>query len=264
MECRRSVGLTLACLAVLAADTAAAADNKQIVTQARSAYYSLETRSFGEMQCNVSPNWTVALRDAIKKNPAEAKTRMKILETLKFAVVLGVGGSATVTNNALTGANPKQTAAFQQIYGGVQNMLVGFFDTWTLFVRNSPLPLADSEYQLENQNGRWQLSYKEGDAAVFTEMEKDFAIRELKVETGSFVSSIQPQFTRTADGLLLNAYQADYRTTPGNELTQLQVRIAYQTVDGFQLPARIEVNAVTKGNTVASELGLSDCKAKRG
>jgi len=260
-DCRRAAASALACVVLLAA-AAAQADDKQIITAARGAYYNLDKHAFAQLQCEVTPNWNIALRNLMKKDPEAAKSRLKLLQRFKFAVALGAEGSAKVTHNDIKPPNAQQAQAYQKIYGGVVQMLVGFFDTWNLFVRNSPLPAVDSEYKLKNHDGRWQLTYKEGTAEIYTDFDKNYAIHELKVSAQDFVSSIHPQFARTGDGLLFNSYQADYRSKAG-DLTQLQARIDYQTVDGFRVPARMEMRGATKGQAVAGELGFTACKAAK-
>jgi hypothetical protein len=260
-SCRRGAASAAACVVLLSAASAGAADNKAIMTQARTAYYTLAAHAFGGFQCDVNPTWEVALQDIIKSNPANAKATMKILNQLKFGVALDATGPAKVTHNSVTPANDKQARGFNQIYGGVEKTLVGFFNTWSMFVRSSPLPTPESAYELNGRDGGWHLAYKEGTANVITEMEKDFVIRELKVTTPEFVSSIRPQFTHTREGLLLTAYQGEYRSQAQGDYTQLALRITYREVDGFQIPAKMEMTGSSKGTPVSSELVFSNCKA---
>jgi hypothetical protein len=266
MKCspfRRDVASMVALLVLLSAVAANAADNKRVMAKARDAYYALDTRGFNGFECKVKPNWEIALRDTFKTNPANAKATLKILNQLEFAVALGPNGPAKVTHNSLKAANDKQASGLNKIYGGIERTLVGFFSTWSLFVRGSPLPAPDGTYELNERNGSWHLTYKEGTADVTTEMEKDFAIRELKVTIGEFFSAIRPQFAHTRGGFLLTAYRGDTRETAQGTVTQVDVRVTYREVNGFQVPAQMAMTGSANGTTVASELNFSDCKAAK-
>jgi hypothetical protein len=258
---RRDVASAAALLVLLSIVGAGAADNKIVMTKARAAYYTLNTRGFGGFECTVKPNWEIALRDTLKTNPDNAKATLKILNQLAFSVALGATGPAKVTHNSLKPANDKQASGLNKIYGGIEQTLVGFFSTWSLFVRGSPLPAPQDSYDLNERSGGWHLHYKEGTADVVIEMEKDFVIRELKVTTDNFVSSIRPQFSPTRGGLLLTAYRGDIRQTAQGGRTLVDIRVTYREVNGFQVPAQMAMSGSTNGTSVASELNFMDCKA---
>lgn len=266
---KRSAGRVLSaavmsiCLFFLPAATARAADKKDVIKRARDAYYSLKSRGMVEFRCSMVPNWEALLQDTRKTDPAAADRAIKTLDQLQFSVSLGTIGRAKVTHTTITPTNSQMAAGLNQIYGGMEQMISGFFDTWSPFMITSPLPEADSDYQLEEQADQWSLSYKEGTAVVLTTMDKNFAIRELKVSTPEFKSVIQPQFTSTARGFLLSGYQADYRSKSPSETTQLQVRIAYQEVNGLQLPQKLNLGGSYGGSPFGAEVTFSGCQATK-
>ncbi len=127
----------------------------------------------------------------------------------------------------------------------------------------SPLPDADSDYQLEEQPEQWNLSYKEGTADVTTTMGKDLAVRELKVTTPEFSSTIQPRFTPSPRGLLLTGYQAEYYGKSESETTKLHVDIGYQEVNGLQLPRTLSLGGSYGGNPFQIQVTFSGCQAAK-
>ncbi|MDA8154831.1 MAG: hypothetical protein M0Z52_00025 [Actinomycetota bacterium] len=151
-------------------------------------------------------------------------------------------------------------AALEQIYGGMEQMTSGFFDTWKLFMLNRPLPEANSEYKLETAGPQqYLLTYKEGTADIATNMGQNFAISNLKVVTPQFNSSIQPSFTTSPDGYILSAYTADYTSGNPAEATKLNVTMDYQVVQGLQMLKDLSLSGTYGGNPFGVNLTFSDC-----
>jgi hypothetical protein len=250
-------------LFVLMGAGANAADKKDVVREARAAYYSLQTRGLSQFQCNMTPNWDSLLADTKKTNPVGADRAISMLRQLQFTVTQGSRGPAKVTHTTITATDDKMAEGLNQIYSGMEQMVSGFFDTWSPFMVSSPFPDTGSNYQLADEGALWSLSYKDGPSAqVVTTMTKGLLIRELKVNTPQFSSSIRPQFTDSAQGMLLTGYQADYVGQSPSETTHLQVGIAYQTVNGFQLPQKLNLGGSYGGSPFQVEVTFSGCQAK--
>jgi hypothetical protein len=260
---RLSLAVVVVCGFFLAAGAAGAADKKEVVKQARGAYYSLQSQGLADFQCNMAPDWEALLQDTRKTDPASADRAITTLKQLQFTVSLARTGSAKVTHTTVAAANDQMAQGLNQIYGGMEQMVSGFFDTWSPFMITHPFPEADSNYELADQGEQWALSYKEGTADVVTTMGKNFAIRELKVSTPEFNSVIQPQFTRSTQGFLLAGYVADYRGHLPSENTHLQVGIAYQTVNGLQLPQKLNLSGSYGGSPFQIEVTFSGCQATK-
>lgn len=261
---RLSVAVMGVCLFSLTAATAGAADKKEVVQQARNSYYSLKTQGLVDFHCSLTPNWDALLADTKKQDPQAADKAIATLKQLQFTVSLGTTGSAKVTHTTLTPDNAEMAKGLNQIYGGMEQMVSGFFDTWSPFMISSPFPDADGVYDLADQGDVWNLSYKEGENTdVVNIMGKNLVIRELKVTTPQFSSSIRPQFTRSAQGLLLTGYDADYRGQSASETTQLKVGISYQMVNGLQLPQKLNLSGSYGGTPFQVEVAFSGCQATK-
>lgn len=254
--------LLLTAAAAGAADKKAA-DKKEIIKQARSAYYSLQSQGLVEFQCNMAPNWEALLQETRKTDGPGVDRAIRTLKQLQFTVALGSAGSAKVTHTTVAATNDQMAEGLNQIYSGMEQMVSGFFDTWSPFMRTSPFPEVEGSYELADQGGQWVLSYKEGTAAVVTTMGKDFAIHELKVETSEFLSSLQPQFTRSHGGFLLTGYQADYRGKSASDATKLKVGIDYQEVSGLQLPKKLDLSGNYGGTPFQMQVTFLECKATK-
>jgi len=255
----RSIWTTSLCLLFLAGVNAAAADKKDVINQARNAYYSLRTQGLSEFQCDMTPNWDALLADAKKANPQAADSAISMLRQLQFTVSVGSTGSAKVTHNTVAAGNDQMAAGLKQIYSGMEQMTTGFFDTWSPFMIGSPFPKAEGDYELTDHGDVWNLSYQDGTTQVLTTMTKSLVIRETKVTSPQFTSSIRPQFKSSSQGLLLAGYDADYLGKSPSETTHLQVGISYQTVNGFQLPEKLNLSGSYGDTPFQVEVTFSGC-----
>jgi len=252
--------LLVGCLVFPLASSAQAVANKQsVLSQAHQAYYNLRSEGLVSFQCSITPNWETLLQDERRDNPAAADSAIKTLSQLRFTANLGEDGKVTLTHNDLPGQSKEMMDALKQIYGGMEQMTSGFFDTWSLFMLNAPLPDVSGEYKLDAVGPEYRLTYREGTADVVTTMGRDFAISNLKVTTPQFDSAIQPGFARSPKGFLLSGYDATYQSGKPDEATVLKVAIGYQAVEGLQLLQKLDLSGTYGGSKFAVQLTFSDC-----
>ena len=254
---------SLACLNVPAAHGADLANKKEIVKQARAAYYSLRKLGLSEFQANIKPNWEMTLKKELETNPEGAQNGLKMLNGLHFSMTLDPAGNVKVEHRSDAPPPNEQVAAgFNQIYSGMDQAVSGFFATWSLFMLTSPFPAVESAYQLEEVNGQYRLSYKEGSSDVATTMNKDLTIIEIVVNSPEFKSTIKPQISKSPKGFLLSGYEGDYKPTSGTGDVQLKVRLDYQQVSGLQLPNKLDMDSVYDGAPTQMQLVFSDYQVK--
>jgi hypothetical protein len=254
------------CVAVFSslAFAQAAPDQRSLLSQARQSYYALHNEGLTAFQCSIKPDWNAVLADQHKKDPAAANQAIATLNQLLFTVSVSGDGKVKVAHNDLSGQSPQMMAALAQIYGGMEQMTSGFFDTWTMFVLSPPFPGLASEYRLEAVGPQYRLSYREQPAAdVVTTMDRDFAISDLSVTTPEFFSTIQPSFTKTRKGLLLSGYEAHYQSKKAEETTNLKVRIGYQEVERVQMLSTLDLSGTYGGASFAVQLTFSDCQVTK-
>jgi hypothetical protein len=267
MQRRGSQGLIVAILGLgllfLATVPAAALDKKQVVTQARAAYYNLKAQGLTDFRCNAMPNWAKMLEEVRQKDPAQFAKAIDILKQLSFDVAVNTNGKTQVTHNTPAAGNADVAAGFADIYKGMEQMMSGFFDTWSPFAFNGILPEPGGEYQLTDAGTQYRLMYKDGSADVETTMGRDFAISEVKVKTATFRSSLRPQLSKGAEGFVLTGYTADYEGQTKEEATHLEVSINYQQVSGVKLPQTLNLKGSYGASPFQVELGFSGCQANK-
>jgi hypothetical protein len=236
---------------------AAQADKREIVRRATQSSYSLRRLGLLEFKANVQPNWALMTKN-LQANP-EA---MKMLNGLIFSVLLRPDGSVKVEHESSLPIPSAQEENVKQIYGSMDEMLRGFFMTWKVLMLTSPFPAVESEYQLQDLDGEYLLTYKEGNTDISTTMTKELAIEEIRVSSDAFKGSVRPQLTKTPTGYVLVGYQGRYEPTAGPGKTKLDIQIDYQEVNGLQLPRKLSLDAIYDGSPVQMELRFSQYQLK--
>lgn len=261
---RLCLPLLLACgVAAAAQSQTPVPDRKKVIEEARRAYYGLRVAGLDEFRATVKPNWELVLQDQVKTDPASAQAALRLLNGLHFSMLLDRSDKVTVTHHADTApANEQQRKGFDDIYSGMDQAISGFFTTWSLFMLNSPFPSADSDYRLDDLGTQYRLSYKDGSSDVVTMMGKNLIITDIKVNSAEFISSVRPQFVRTAKGFVLTGYDADYKPTSGPGVVKLTLKIDHQPVSGLQLPFGLVLDSVMDGAPTHMELAFSEYEVK--
>jgi hypothetical protein len=249
-------------LSALPAQGADKTDKKEVIRQARAAYYSLRERGLTEFQAGIRPTWEVVLKEQMHSNPQGVQDGLRLLNTIHFVMSLDSAGKVTVTHSVDAPPPSEKAPGFNQIYEGMDKAVSGFFDSWSPFMLTSPFPAVESEYQLEDQGGEYRLSYKDGTADVVTLMNKDFTITLIKVTSPEFLSSFRPVFARTQKGFILSGYSADYQPRVGSGTVALKVQLEYQEVNGLQLPRKLSLDSVYDGAPTQMELVFGDYQVK--
>lgn len=238
-------------------------DKREIVKKAQAAYYSLRSHGLDGFDASVQPNWRLVLKDQLAQDPAGAEKGLVMLNGIHFKISLGQDGKVTITHHEdVAPVNEQAADGFQKIFGGMEQAMSGFFDSWSPFMLTSPFPDPAANYTLENVNDQYRLSYTEGTASIATTMSQGLVISEIKVDSPEFKSVLKPQFSQSAQGLLLSGYQATYQGAGGGDAVQLNVRIENQPVNGLQLVRKLNLDGSYQGTPFQMELVFSDYQVK--
>lgn len=240
-------------------------DRKDVVRQARAAYYNLRSNGLVEFQASIVPNWAPMLKEQLKTAPPETvQAATKALNSLHFAMSLDSANKVNVTHSADgPAANQQMAKAFDQIFDGMEQAVKGVFATWSPFMLTSVFPEVDSDYQVEELSQQYLVSYKDGDADVLLTLGKDFAVRELKVTSKQFTSMVWPEFASTSKGFVLSGYKAHYQSVAGNDTTELNIKIDNREVNALQLPGKMNIDAVYNGSPYQIELAFADYQVQK-
>ncbi|MDD5302317.1 MAG: hypothetical protein PHS14_04335 [Elusimicrobia bacterium] len=233
------------------------AKDQETLRAAREAYYSLKANGFQGMKADVELDWSSIL------GRAPSDDERQIFDDIKFQVSVDAKGSASVTFSTPPPINEQQRVGFGQITSGMSQMLAGFFQTWSGFMIEPPLPSPSAAFQLQREAKLYRLSYKEGDAEISTTLMKNFAITKLETATPDFQSTLKPVFSATEDGFVLAGYDADYVSTSGSGKTVLKVELSYQDVDGVRLVKGLVLDSVYEGQPTHVKIEFKNCTVQK-
>lgn len=231
--------------------------DRETVRAAREAYYSLAANGFQGMTADVEVDWAFILGRPLTSD------EQRVFGAIKFQVGLDANGAATVTATTPPPANENQRAGFAQITGGMDQMLTGFFQTWSMFMIASPLPSPGSAFQLQREAKSYRLSYRSGPAAVVTTLLKNYAITSYTAASPDSTDTVRPVFTPTEDGFVLTGYAAEYVTPSGAGNTSLTVDLTYQDVAGLRLAKGMTLDSTYEGQASRVKIEFKNVAVKK-
>lgn len=257
------VGVLLMAVPTIAADRA---DKREIIKQARAAYYSLREKGLDTFSSSATVNWEVVL-GPIKTGDdvAQRASAMKLLTGLYFGVSMDSRGKVTVTHRADTPApNEASQKGYDQIFSGMDQVLTGFYDTYSPFMVTSPFPAVEGEYTVEDIDIGYRVSYKENvTTSVVTRMTKTFAIIDTTVVTPEFDSVIKPTFTTTEQGYVMTGYNGYYKPKTGPGTVLLDGTMEQQMVDGLRMMKKLRFDSSVDGVKNQTEVVFADYIVKK-
>lgn len=223
---------------------AASLDSKVVLSQARAAYYDLSARGFRQYRFQAKPDWAAMLGELATTNPDGFAGAMKLFATLHFDVVVAEDGTAKVSHNEVESPNEKARAGMDQVYNGMDQMLTGFFQTWSPFMVQTPFTKVGTGLSIEETGGKYRVQWVEsGSTKVDILMDRTYAVTEMKVSSPTFDSVIRPTFDRQPGGLVLVGYEADYKEKAPAEPIRVLVLIKNKPVQGLMVPTDLDLTA---------------------
>lgn len=222
----------------------ASPEPKDVLAKARAAYYNLSSRGYKQYRFQARPDWAAILGDQAKTNPAGYDAAMALFSKLRFNVVVDAGGSAKISHNDVDAPNDQTRAGLTQVYSGMDQMLTGFFQTWTPFMIETPFTNVGTDLSIEAVGAKYRIRWVEsGTTKVDILADQAFAVTEMKVSTPTFDSVIHPVFDRGPGGLVLASYEAEYREKAPAQPIRIVVLIKNQPVQGLLVPSNLDLTA---------------------
>ena len=226
-----------------------ATTNQDVISQARTAYYSLARKGFKGFTATIEPNWEVIL--AQTATPAT----LKAFRAVRFSMVVDETGAVAVSHEAGTGAPGAEVV--NRIRYDIQRLVTGFFNTWRIFVVSSPFSDTGTQVKIENTNKQQRVSYTTQAGDVTITMTGDFLITEWNLSGSTVKRTVKPRFEKTVDGLLLTEYQGTFEPIGDGIKTALDFHIDYQDVNGMKVPRKVRLSGMHGSEPVEAELSFT-------
>ena len=177
---------------------------------------------------------------ALNANKVATEQVLPILKGTHFTVLLGPQGASAISHETDIAPPSEEIARrVRQSVDGIDQLLTGFFQTWSNFMFEPLLPEPDDEYRLQDLGENYRLSFAEKATTVTMTMSHELAIEEVKVTSPELEATLHPQWSPSSDGLLLAGYQASYKIGTG-EPGQLSVKVEYGEVERLSLPSTVD------------------------
>jgi hypothetical protein len=210
-----------------------------VVEQARAHYYNLSQQGLKEFRCDVRLDWN-AVRDAHSGDAGPGPELLPLLRETHFEAVLGATGAPRVSLH-FDGAAPSDelAARVRAASAGAEQALSGVLQEVSSVLFGSLLP-PDRDYHLEPQGDRFRITFGSDELRIVESMNKDGALQEMIVATQRSTVTVRPQFTRLDQGFLPVVIDSSVEAA-GAEKVELHVAIAYQAVQGVELPQTVSV-----------------------
>jgi len=257
------LGAALSVLPSAAGAQSLAPAGRDLLTHAAASYYTLAEHGFTGARCAVTPDWTVVIGKP-RSDPA-SQAGFAIFDALRFALSMDAKGNVRLDKQDTgSGRSAGQAQGIRQMFDGFDQEIGGFFGTWTLFGLHPVIPPpTQAGVAVGPRANGYRITYKEGDADVVMDTDRAGVVTRLLVTAPAFVSTIDPTFDRTPEGLILTRYVADYLPASGPGKTHLTADISYQTVNALRFPAVIRIDSVYDGQPAKILQTLSACQVTR-
>ena len=239
------------------------ADKREILKQAKASYYSLRARGLESFEATLTPDWQVVL--SVNGNPPP-QAQLDLLSVLRFSMSLDAAGKTRVTYRAEKPApNDTVQKGYDQIFTGMDDIIAGFYQTYTPFMITSPFPAIDSQYQVDDTENGYFVTWKEDrdTTSVSTRMTRTLAITDMVINSKDFDALIKPTFSTGSDGYVLSAYNGYYKPKAGGGTVLIDVAIEHQLVEGFRLVKKLAFSSAVDGAPSKTEIAFSNYSIKR-
>jgi hypothetical protein len=238
-----------------------APSNAQIVEDARTDYYNLPQQGLKEFRCDLRVDWGTAL-DSTKTDAAGREELLAELRQTHFEAAVGTSGAPRVSLR-FEGAAPSDdlAARVHAATAGVQRSLSGALDEFSSLLFGSPLP-PDRDYHVAAQGDRLQITFGSDEVRIVETMNKDHAIEEMIVATQHATVTVRPEFKHAEKGFLPAVIDSSVEAA-GADKMELHVEIAYQNVEGFDLPQTVSVRDKQVAGGARLEFSFSNYQITR-
>ncbi len=234
-----------------------------VIRRANAAYYGLKGKGMQNCRCQVTPDWDAIFTALNTGTPAQSQV-LQLLKKTRLQVAIGPTGASTFSHEADYVPPDEQIAGrIRSVTQGLDQMITGFFNIWSPLTFDSPLPDPDSEFQLEDVDAQYRVTFEQGTAHVVTTMNHDFAMTETVFKSPQMAFDIHPQWERVKGVYILSAFSITFGPDSASA-QKLAGNITYQVVEGFEFPHTVALTVPTPTqSSLAIQFTFTDCQVTK-
>jgi hypothetical protein len=235
--------------------------------KAGSLYYSTAKAGLGGFDCTVHPDWRTLFASANAGSAINADdARILLLESVKISLHADLQGRSslkwTPDANSAQPLDQDSSALLSKMHDVTEQTLEGFLQFWTPFVDGSVVPASAAGLTITHTGSLNTIHAEESDTALTETFTNDMLLEHFDVNANGISIKFQPAYKPTVQGLLVKSFQAYVQPTGGqpDQAQQMHVDIEYQTLEGFPIPSRLNMEMT---NTGKFNFVLDDCTVSR-
>jgi len=244
--CLLLISSLLLCLAPCVAQSAPP-DKGVFIQEMRMLYYTPTTAGLRSFSCDARLDWHGILERASagKTIPADAPA-VVYLNKVKISFTATMDGKSNIDWTQPTGEFPGEVSSYNQMKGGVQQMLQGFFQFWAPNINGTLLPGPKDDFRLVAENGGYRIYVSDAENSVEEVVDHDRVFKELHVKTPSMAGDFALTFSPSPEGLKITGADGNVSQN-GGAPAHIRFGLDYQPVGGFQVPRNVSMEVVNVG-----------------
>ena len=236
-------------------------DKKEILAQAKQAYYSLADKGFAEFRATARINWEkISTTKALDAQVKEAFGR------IHYRLFVDSGAFVIVEDATdRSKFNESSKKSLDMMHSEASRSLNDFFAMWSLFMLKLPFPAPDRDYEMTLEgDDQYNISYKEKDTYILISMTRDFMIDTLHVVNPFFSILVKPQLARSSQGFVLTGYQDLDMNSMRSRDVSYKVNFESRQINGLIMPVLLKMNRQFDFDPPEDiEITLTDCQVKK-
>jgi hypothetical protein len=243
---------------------AQANDDDALLARVGKLYYSSKSAGLTGFDCAVHPDWLKLIQSSeTQSSVAGNNESLQLLRSVAINLHARMNGGSVVewVQPSIASKPLDQNSAemLDQMHKAVEETLMGFMQFWTPFVDGSIVPPNSKGIEIRHSPSGIILLLKQPDAIVMETFSNELVLKNFRIVTGGKLIDLTPSYDSGDDGLLVSRFVA--RIGPAKisatDVQEMDVEIYYQTVGGFPIPSRLNVDVVGTGTF---NLKLDGCR----
>ncbi len=237
------------------------------LARAASLYYSTAKTGLTGFDCAVHPDWLTLFRGANKDTPVTASdARVVLLNRVVITLHARFDGGSTLDWAAPANPDTPPGLDSNSLITGMQHAteqtLMGFLQFWTPFMDGSVLPASPQGLSLTHTDAGTTIHGIQGGTEITEIFNPQMLLQQFNVKESGNSVQFAPTFQPTEQGLLVNRFLANIqpRSNPPGPVEEMHASIAYQSLEGFPIPQRINMEVVGAG---VFNFALDGCQIRR-
>jgi hypothetical protein len=228
--------------------------NDELLARAGKLYYSTAKTGLDAFDCAVYPGWHALFVSASKGvEIAEDDPRIVLLKSVNITMHGRLKGGTTLDWNPVS--NPDKpldqdsTTLLENMHNATAQTLQGFMQFWTPFVDGSAVPANSEGMEVTKTDSGYKFHAVTKDTTVTEVMDNQLTLTHFDVIMNQATVNFEPAYKSTDKGLLVNGFKARILAAgdPPEKAQEMLVEIEYQSIQGFPIPAKLNMSVVDTG-----------------